>query len=183
MPFACEIVTRIESRNRALHITESPRRRSDDTHASSMGVARFGRSDTPTRFRAKSSAMLPSLPSLSRLQRSWRLEWLLDPSSGNTLEAIPRVMVLRARRQSECQRRRGPAAGGNGDELVLAVRETALEVGLERLAPRSHEPGPVSLLRMHQEGEPAPVIPIIGSESAGLVQRHESRAGRVGVAR
>src|SRR5215210_7067127 len=38
------------------------------------------------------------------------------------------------------QRRRRPPAGGRRDELVLLVREPALVVRLERLAPRLHLP-------------------------------------------
>src|SRR5262245_22668471 len=76
--------------------------------------------------------------------------------------------TLRPGRQGEPQRGGGPAAGGDGDELVLAVRETALEVELERLAPRGDEPGPVVLLRTHLEGHSAPVGRIVRGELTGL---------------
>ena len=92
-------------------------------------------------------------------------------------------MVLWARRQSQRQRRGGPSARGHRDELVLAIGKPALEIELERLAPRGHEPGPVVLLRAHQEGHPAAVRGIVRRQAAGLVQRRECGAGRVRVAR
>ena len=48
-------------------------------------------------------------------------------------------------RQRAGQRQRGdsPAGGCRRDELVRPVRESALEVGLERVAPRLDEPGAV----------------------------------------
>ncbi len=57
---------------------------------------------------------------------------------------------LRAR---QGQRRDRPRGRRHRDALVLAVREAALEVGLERLAPRLDEPRPVTALVGDQEPE------------------------------
>src|SRR5438093_993260 len=48
--------------------------------------------------------------------------------------------LLRRRRARQGQGGRGPAARRHRDELVLAVRETALVVDLERLAPGADPP-------------------------------------------
>jgi hypothetical protein len=49
-------------------------------------------------------------------------------------------------------------------------------------ADRDDKPGPVVLLRVHQESDPAPVRRVVRRESAGLVQRHQRGAGCVRVA-
>src|SRR4051812_11762349 len=49
----------------------------------------------------------------------------------------------------------GPARGGRGDELVLAVGEAGLEVLLDRLASRDDVPGAVGLLGLEQVSQPA----------------------------
>jgi hypothetical protein len=92
------------------------------------------------------------------------------------------VVCLWHGRECERQRRRGPAACGHRNELVLAVGEAALEIGLERPAPRGHEPGTIVLLRAQQKGDSTPVSWIIRRDIAGLVQRHEGGAGRVRIA-
>ena len=83
-------------------------------------------------------------------------------------------------RQRECRRR--PAAGGDGDELVLAVRVAGLEVVLERLAPRDDVPGSIVALGRDQVAEPSAVGVVVDGQPARLVQGHEGRASGVGVA-
>ena len=54
-------------------------------------------------------------------------------------------------RQSERQRHRGPTGPRSGNKLVVAMRETGIEPGLERQRAGLHVPGTVLLLGVQQE--------------------------------
>src|SRR5262249_13755470 len=89
------------------------------------------------------------------------------------------LLRLRAR---QGQRGDGPAGGGHGDELVLAVGEAGLEVALDRAAAARDVPGAVVLLGLDEELQPGGVGRVVGREVVGEVEGDEGRAGGVGVA-
>src|ERR1043165_5935812 len=103
------------------------------------------------------------------------------------LSVAPIAFSVRRRRlpflrlTSKHQGDRGPAAGGDGDELILAVREAAFEIELERFAARSKGPGAVRLLCLHQELHAALVDTVLDRQTADLVQSCQDGTGGVGV--
>src|SRR5262249_26302507 len=78
--------------------------------------------------------------------------------------------LLRAA-QRQCRRR--PAAGGDRDELMVAVRETTFVIGLERPAARFHQPGAVFELRLQQKLDAALICLIVDRQAAGLMEGYE----------
>lgn len=86
------------------------------------------------------------------------------------------------RRAREQQRHRCPAAGTDGDELVLAVRVTGLEIFLEWLATAFHVPGAIGLLRAQQPRDALLPTYVLHRRAAGQLQRGQDLSRGVRVA-
>src|SRR5262249_54028743 len=74
-----------------------------------------------------------------------------------------------------------PAAGGQGDELVLTVWEATLEISLKRSAARTHMPGPVSQLGSEQVLHASLKDRLLRGQASGLMQGDQGGARGVSV--